>query len=61
MALGDFTKQESDVVVEAFTEVFKALPKRKQGEYIGHANEIYLFLEAAKRAAPDKPAESTAA
>lgn len=51
MAQGEFTKEEADQTVEAFSEVFKALSKPKQREFLGHANDIYLFLEAAKRAA----------
>ena len=54
MAQGEFTKQEADETVAAFKEVFNALPKTKQAVFIGHANDIFLFLEAAKRAAPDE-------
>lgn len=52
MAQGEFTKEEAKATEEAFTEVFKALPKRKQGEYLGHANDIYLFLAACQRECP---------
>lgn len=58
MAQGQFTKQEADQTVTAFKEVFEALPKTRQAEYLGHANDIYLFLEAAKRAAPDEAGAS---
>jgi len=34
MAQGEFTKEEAKATEEAFDEVFKALPKRKQGEYL---------------------------
>lgn len=53
MAQGDFTKEEATFTEEAFKEVFKALPKTKQAAFIGHANDIYLFLAAAKEAAPE--------
>ena len=53
MGQGDFTKQEADRTREAVSEMFDAISKRKQMEYIGHLNDICLFLEAAKRAAPD--------
>ncbi len=52
MAQGEFTKQEAMATEEAFKEVFEALPKTKQMAFIGHANDIYLFLTAAKNAAP---------
>ena len=54
MAQGDFTKEEATETEEAFTEVFRALSKKKQGEFIGHANDIFLFLDAAKKAAPSE-------
>ena len=52
---GDFTKAEATATLEAVDELFKGLPKTKQAEYLGHLNDICLFLEAAKRAAPEKP------
>ncbi len=52
MAQGDFTKEEATATEEAVKEMFDALPKRKQMDYLGHLNDIYLFLGAAKKAAP---------
>jgi len=52
MAQGEFTKEEAEAIKEAFWEVFTALPKLKQGQLLGHANDICLFLDAAKAAAP---------
>jgi hypothetical protein len=52
MAQGDFTQEEAQATIEAFDEVFKALPKKKMGEFIGHANDIFLFLEACKKQCP---------
>jgi hypothetical protein len=52
MSQGEFTKEEAGQTEKAFGEVFEALSRRKQGEFIGHANDIYLFLAAARRAAP---------
>ena len=52
MAQGEFTKEEATATEEAFKEVFLALPKNKQMDFFGHANDIYLFLVAAKAAAP---------
>lgn len=54
MAQGQFTKQEAKASLEALSEMFKALPKSKQLDYIGHLNDISLFLEAAHRVAPDE-------
>jgi len=55
MAQGEFTKEEATIIEETFTEVFKALSKAKQRDFLGHANDIYLFLTAAKNAAPETP------
>jgi len=52
MAQGEFTKEEAKFTADTFKEVFEALPKSKQMAYIGHANDIYLFLSAAEKAAP---------
>lgn len=52
MAQGEFTKEEAVATEEAFGEVLKALTKAKQAEFFGYANDIYLFLTAAKNAAP---------
>ena len=54
MAQGDFTKEEAVETEMTFTEVFKALSKKKQMEFVGHANDVYLFLAAAKKAAPSE-------
>ena len=52
MAQGDFTKEEAAETIEAVDELFRALPKAKHSAFFGHLNDILLFLEAAKRAAP---------
>lgn len=54
MAQGQFTKEEAEETKLAVDELFKALPKSKQVNFFGHLNDIYLFLEAARRAAPDE-------
>lgn len=54
MAQGEFTKEEAKQTTETFKELFDALPKKKQMEFIGHANDIYLFLSAAEKAAPNE-------
>ncbi len=53
MSQGEFTKSEARETATAFKEVFNALPKTKQLNFIGHANDIYLFLSAAEKAAPE--------
>lgn len=55
MAQGDFTKQEARETKKAVEELYDALPKSKKMEFIGHLNDIFLFLEASERNAPDKP------
>lgn len=49
---GDFTKEEARSIEEAVDEMFKALPKTKQASFLGHLNDILLFIGAAKREAP---------
>ena len=54
MAQGEFTKEEAVLVIESVDEVMKALPKAKLLKFLGHFNDIFLFLEAAKEAAPEE-------
>lgn len=54
MAQGQFTKEEAKETEEAVSEIFKALSKAKQREFLGHLNDIYLFLAAAGKAAPSE-------
>lgn len=48
----DFTKEAAENAEQAVDQMFKALPKKKQGEFLGHLNEVCLFIEAAKKEAP---------
>jgi hypothetical protein len=57
MAVGDFTKQEADIVYKCIEEMFDAIPKSKQMDYIGHFNEALVFVTKAKRNAPDETKE----
>ena len=52
MAQGQFTKEEAAKTEIAFWEIINSLPKRKMIEFVRHMNDIYLFLTAAKNAAP---------
>lgn len=54
MAQGDFTKEEAQQTIEAVDEIMKALSKPKLREFIGHFNDIFLFLESAKKNAPEE-------
>ncbi len=54
MAQGEFTKEEIIETRRSFEEVFKALSKNKQREFLGHANDVYLFLSAAEKVAPNE-------
>ena len=54
MAQGEFTKEEAAEIEGEFQEVFEALSKKKQMNFFGHANDIYLFIAAAKAAAPSE-------
>ena len=47
MAQGDFTKQEGQRVYEILNELFEGLPKTRRMEYLGHLNDIGLFIYAA--------------
>lgn len=52
MSQGQFTKEEAVHVLDTIDDLFKGLPKNKKLDYLGHLNDICLFLEAAKKAAP---------
>lgn len=53
MAQGEFTKEEAAETKKAVEEVMKAFPKAAFfAEFIGHFNDIFLFLSAAEAAAP---------
>ena len=52
MAQGEFTKEEATATEEAVDEIFKGLSKARQMDFLGHLNDILLFLNAAKQAAP---------
>jgi hypothetical protein len=54
MAVGDFTKEEAVVVQNCVNDMFNALTKKKQLEFLGELNEILCFVSAAKRVAPDE-------
>ncbi len=52
MTQGKASKEEATATKEAVNEVMHALPKSKAAEFIGHFNDIFLFLDAAERVLP---------
>jgi len=55
MAQGQFTKEEADATLKAIGEMYDAIPRSKKMGYLGHLNDVCLFIEAAKREAPFEP------
>ena len=54
MAQGEFTKQAVVACRTALEEIMEAMSKRKVPEYIGHFNDLFLFLDAAEKKAPNE-------
>jgi hypothetical protein len=54
MAQGQFTQEEAKSVREEVAEMFDALPKKKQFDFVGRLNDIDLFLIAAQKIAPSE-------
>lgn len=52
MAQGEFTKEEAQATIEAVDDMFNGFTRAKKINYLGHLNDILLFLEAAKKQAP---------
>lgn len=50
----DFDKKRIAEIEGIVQEMFKGIPKTKRIGFIGHLNDILLFLEAARRNAPEK-------
>jgi len=49
MAQTDFTKENVQHAKVVLDELFEAIPKSKRINYLGHLNDIALFLESAER------------
>ena len=54
MAQGEFTKEEAARMREAVDDLFNGLPKSRRFGYIGHLNDILLFIGAAEKTMQDK-------
>ena len=48
-----FTKEEATETIKAVEEMFEAIPKTRHLDYLGHLNDILLFIESARVAAPE--------
>lgn len=49
MSQSDLTKENAQNCIDAVKELCEAIPKTRQMDYIGHLNDLYLFLGACKR------------
>jgi len=54
MTQGKLSKEEAQSCYEATEEIMKAFPKSKALDFIGHFNDIMLFLGTAKRELPSE-------
>jgi len=54
MAQGEFTKEEAEETKTAVEEMYTALPKNKKVEFVGHLNDVLMFLSAAQKVAPSE-------
>jgi len=54
MTQGKFSKEEAKASGEALNEIMKAFPKSKVLNFIGHFNDIFLFLSACEKEAPNE-------
>lgn len=52
MAHGEFTKEEAAETEKTVQKIMKAMSRELSLNLIGHFNDIFLFLAAAKKAAP---------
>lgn len=52
MAHGEFTKEEAAETEKTVQKIMKAMSRELSLNLIGHFNDIFLFLSAAKKAAP---------
>ncbi len=57
LMLGDWTKQEAERARESAGEMWEAISRKKQLDFLGHLNEILVFIEEAKKHAPEEPSE----
>lgn len=53
---GEFTKEEAKETIEALNEIVDDMTRKKKLTFAGPLNDIFLFLAAAGRAAPEENA-----
>lgn len=49
---GLLVKENAKDCLEALTEIYEALPKKKWPDYLGHLNDVSLFLDRAAKELP---------
>jgi len=54
MAQGEFTKEEAIATKDALDEIYSALSNKRKGDFLGHFNDVLMFLSAAEQAAPSE-------
>ena len=57
MTQGKASKEEAKASKEALDEVMKVFPKNKVAEFIGHFNDLFLFLDAVEKILPSENTE----
>jgi len=60
MTQGKASKEEAKATMEAVEELIKAIPKSRLANYFGHANDIFLFLDACERVLPSEETKEAA-
>ena len=49
MSQTDFTKENVEKCEFALKEIMESMPKKKAVEFIGHFNDLFLFLSGCKK------------
>jgi len=60
MAQGEFTKEEAVETVKSVEEMFEAISRAKRSSFLGHLNDVLMFIAAAERKAPAEKASEPA-
>lgn len=59
MTQGKLSKEEAQNCYEAVEEIMKVFPKSKTMDFIGHFNDVMLFLGKAKLELPSEKSEES--
>ena len=57
MTQGIASKEEAKSCREALNEIMNAMPKSKVINFVGHFNDIFLFLSATEKVLPSETEE----